>query len=650
MKRFLNTKMIFPLLAVVLVLASACVFKKYLGQGKVSTFGKYQGYSEAIYDGNQRFSDYLTLSNGTRLAYDLILPTQNGVPAAKPLPVLFKYTPYLRTFTIFDQAGNNLISKLFHLGWKERAYLRVRYWFGERGNLMDPVFRTKYLENLLKHGYAVIVVERPGTGASFGIMNASFEVGAKEVNEILNWIAAQSWCNGKIGMYGDSFQAMIQFAAAATGNPHLKAIFPTSSGFDTYSSVSYPGGVYNKAFGSFFSWSTSFLETVPTPVDADKDGALLAQARQERRGATLGKQSEIWLKKFPFRDSTTPEGDRIWEGPGNLYPLLDRINQSGIPVYLTTGWYDLFSGAGDMFRWHANLTGPKRLLVRPADHSTVEKNQFDLDFGAETHRWFDYWLKGIDNGIMSEPSIYYYVMGASQKEAWQTATHWPPAGRKETTYYFAEGKIGSVSSVNDGFLQPEPPGREAAADVYAVDYSTTSGKHSRWQAVNWPRNYPDLRTNDQKSLTYTTAPLESDLEVTGHPVVRLWFITDAPDLDFFVYLEEVDGNRAAYLTEGNLRASHRALSKAPFNNLGLPYHRHYKSELAPIPAGEPVELVFDLLPISYLFRAGTRIRITVTCADADNFDTSVIDPAPNLRLLRDADHPSSIRLPVIQPR
>jgi len=159
-----------------------------------------------------------------------------------------------------------------------------------------------------------------------------------------------------------------------------------------------------------------------------------------------------------------------------------------------------------------------------------------------------------------------------------------------------------------------------------------------------------MQANDQKALTFTTSPLESDLEVTGHPIVRLWFVTDAPDLDFFVYLEAVDGNRSTYLTEGNLRASHRALSKAPFNNLGLPYHRHYKSELAPIPAGEPVELIFDLLPTSHLFRAGTRIRITVTCADADNFDTPVIDPAPNLRLLRDMDHPSSIQLPVIQPR
>lgn len=651
MKNTKNKVAIVSLIILVIVLALFFLNKRRIGGEKVSRFGKYQGYSEAIYDGNERRSDYLKLSDGTRLAYDLYLPTKKGVSADKPLPVLFKYTPYLRTFTIFDKDGKNIIADLFNLGWKEKAYLRVRYWFDKRGHLMDAVFRNKYLKNMLKHGYAVIVVERPGTGASFGVMNASFEVGAKEVNEILDWIAAQKWCNGNIGMYGDSFQAMIQFAAAVTSNPHLKALFPTSSGFDTYSSVTYPGGVLNKTFASFFSWSTSFLEQVVTPVDSDKNGSLLAAARKERTGSTLGKQSEVWFRKFPFRDSTTSDGNKIWEGAANLYPLLDRINKSGIPVYMTTGWYDLFSGAHDMFLWYANLTVLKRLLVRPADHSEVEKDQFDLDFGAEVHRWFDYWLKGIDNGIMKELPIYYYIMGGSNKGAWQTNHQWPLANQKLPRFYFGEGKTGSVASINDGFLRPESPGHKEAADAYTVDYSTTSGKYSRWYAVNWPRNYPNMRANDEKALTYTTPPLESDMEITGHPVIHLWFVTDAPDLDFFVYLEEVGGSgKSTYITEGNLRSSHRKLSKAPYNNLGLPYHTHYRSDLEPIPAGKPVELILNLLPTSYRFPKGSRIRITVAFADADNFETPVLNPAPKIKLLRDTAHASFIELPVIHGR
>jgi putative CocE/NonD family hydrolase len=215
----------------------------------------------------------------------------------------------------------------------------------------------------------------------------------------------------------------------------------------------------------------------------------------------------------------------------------------------------------------------------------------------------------------------------------------------------AEGKTRSITSTNDGFLRPEPSGRKDAADAYTVDYSTTSGKYSRWVAVNWPRNYPNMQANDQKALTYTTSPLETEVEVSGHPVVHLWLTTDAPDLDAFVYLEEVGRNgKSTYITEGNMRASHRALSKAPYNNLGLPYHSHYKGDLAPIPAGEPVELVFNSMPTSYRFHKGNRIRITVAFADADNFETPVINPAPKLRLLRDMNHPSFVQLPVVQSR
>jgi predicted acyl esterase len=103
-----------------------------------------------------------------------------------------------------------------------------------------------------------------------------------------------------------------------------------------------------------------------------------------------------------------------------------------------------------------------------------------------------------------------------------------------------------------------------------------------------------------------------------------------------------------YLTEGNLRASHRKAGRAPYHNLGLPYHSYYQSDLELIPAGNPVELVFSLLPVSYRFHRGSRIRITIAFADADNFETPVIDPAPKLQLLRDINHPSFIQFPIVQ--
>jgi putative CocE/NonD family hydrolase len=613
---------------------------------RASAFGIYQGYSKQSYDGVRRTSDYLSLRDGLRLAYDLILPTQQGVVTRERLPVLFKYTPYLRTWTIFDEDGHNRIADFIELDWKTRAMLRVRYWLSKDGHLFDSLFRTHWLEPMVKHGYAVVVVERPGTGASFGVMNPSFEANAREIDEILDWIAAQPWSNGKIGMYGDSYQAMVQFPAAATGNPHLKAIFPASAPLEVYDDIQYRGGVYNRAFSQFFAGAAAHLETLVTPVDSDRDGELLAQALEQRRSETLRERLDLSSQEAAYRDSVTSDGVNIWEGPVALHPFIERINRSRVAVYLTGGWYDIFASA--QLLWFHNLTVPKRLTIRPLDHTGMDKTDFDLDYEAEAHRWFDYWLKDIQNGIMDEPGLHYSVLGAPADRAWRASRQWPLAGHEPTPLYLARGESGTVASVNDGLLTRQAPEAADASDAYTVDYTTTTGVRSRWSAVNWPRDYPDMRANDAKALTYTTPPLPTDVEVVGYPIAHLWLAADAPDLDVFVYLEHVDRSGAStYVTEGTLRASHRALSEAPFKNLGLPFHSHYRSDLAPLPEGKPVELAIALLPTGYRFPKGSRIRIALAFADRDNFDTPVLNPPPELRVLRDSAHASFVTLPIV---
>jgi putative CocE/NonD family hydrolase len=414
-----------------------------------------------------------------------------------------------------------------------------------------------------------------------------------------------------------------------------------------YSSVMYPGGVYCTGFTSVLSRSTRVLEKMIVPVDSDPTGEQLAEILLERRERTLSDVAATRFRSAPYRDSANPHprGDKLWEDQ-SLYSLLDRINRSRVAIYNSVGWFDLF--ARDGLLWHANLTGPRRLHVRPLFHNEMGKFQRDLDFAAEVYRWFDYWLKGIENGIMDEPPVHYYVMGPKDSSVWRTAGQWPLPSQQAQRFYLAEGRADSVASTNDGSLGPEPPSEPEASDAYTVDYSTTSGPHARWSAVLKGGAYPELRANAEKGLTYTSPPLESDVEVTGHPVLSLWIVTDAPDLDLFAYLQEVrpDG-RAWYISEGNLRASHRRLNRPPFDNMGLPYHRSYEEDMAPIPAGEPVQLVFDLLPVSKLFRKGNSIRLVITCADADNFETPALDPPPQLRMLRSASHASFVDLPVV---
>jgi hypothetical protein len=134
--------------------------------------------------------------------------------------------------------------------------------------------------------------------------------------------------------------------------------------------------------------------------------------------------------------------------------------------------------------------------------------------------------------------------------------------------------------------------------------------------------------------------------MTGHPVVQLWVTSNADDGDFFVYLEQVspDGT-STYVCEGELRASHRRLSSPPFDNLGLPYQRHHEADRMAI-ADEPAQLAFDLSPMSWVFAAGTRIRVAIACTDADNAPAPVLDPAPVVSVHRHGVHASFIDIPV----
>jgi uncharacterized protein len=611
----------------------------------ISKFGQYQGYTQKVYDGYKRSSDYMSLANETRLAYDLFLPTKKGIIAQQPLPVLFLYTPYLRVFTVFDKSGKSTLIDLEAMAWYESDFLRLRSWLSPNGNLIDAIFRRKWLKRMLDSGYAVFVAERPGTGASFGKVDLSNAAMAKESDEILNWMAGQPWCDGNIGMFGDSIQAQVQFAAASTGNPHLKAIMPASTWFDNYSATMYPGGIYDKAFGSFFVWSQKLLDSpLITPVDTDPHGVLLAEALSERRSATTADVAHNIFPKVPFRDSRTPGGLNLWD-QSFLLPHLDRINRSGVPVYLFNGWFDLL--ARDNFLIYANLGVPKRLTVRPTDHSNIDRTAADLDFGTESQRWFDYWLKGIDNGIMEEPPIHYYLLNGNKQTAWQTSNEWPLKDQQSQRYYLAaRGRMGQASGRTSGSLRLELPEAQTNSDSYTVDYTTSSGLKTRWVAVEQAHQYTDMRGNDAKSMTYTTAPLEKSIKVIGHPIVEIWLCSQAADLDAFVYLEEVDqAGNSTYVTEGNLRASHRALAQPSFDNLGLPYHTHFLNDQKSIPADEPVELVFDLLPTAYQFSKGKSIRLTLAFADADNFDTPVLEPVPILQLLRDAGHLSYVEIP-----
>jgi uncharacterized protein len=558
-----------------------------------------------VADSFVRSSRYVTVRDGTRIALDLYRPARRGVELVEPLPVV----------------------------WTQERYHRARF---EGGRLVTRLDTEPWLKLLIRLGYVVGVADLRGSGASFGSRRSLvLDQDSWDAHDVTEWLAARSWSNGRVGMFGKSFMGLTQYLAASTAPPHLVAILPEKTLFDLYA-FAHAGGVFREDYGRAWGAHITELDTIrpAAPVDEDADGTLLACAIEEHRA-----NCDVFsvFADLPFRDSARGvERPYDEQSPATR---LDAIGRSGVAVLQIAGWHDMWPR--DALLWHRNLPNPRRLVIGPWPHTQDGGWQLFM----ERLRWFDYWLKGQDNGVMEEASIRYFTIGAPRDRVWRSTASWPLSAARPTDFHF-RADSGTAGSGSLGRDAPAGPG---GADEWTVDYTATTGQGSRWRnGYGLEFGYPDMAANDARGLTYTTAPLERDLEVTGHPVATIWVSCSANDVDLFVYLEEIGrGGRSVYVSEGVLRASHRAVEDPPYDNLGLPWHASRQACVSRLPRSEPVELVMDLHPVSRVFRAGRRIRVTLTGADADNSHTPIQVPPPRITVHTSRRHPSRIVLPVV---
>lgn len=570
---------------------------------KVSRPGVYQGYSPVLYDGYVLNSRYVAMRDGTRIAVDIIRPTQKGAVVTRKLPVIWMNTPYNRRTT-----DGGLTAELYP------------------GAAMG----------LVKYGYVVVVADMRGNYASFGkAVHANRNEWSPwaywDAYDLTEWLARQDWSDSKIGMWGCSATGHSQWQAVATRPPHLKAVFPMSAPSEYYDW----GGV-----GPYEAPNQPYPGAVPAqdaqavPVDGDSGGALLDAARQEHR-------YNIEPGLMPYRDSVAPDlaaklgwkNYRYWLEANTLAHLAD-INKSGIPAYQTANYgEDLRVKLGVMVKLRS-VTNPIKLVLGPDRHCTWTSdykksaiNHFNPTI--EELRWFDYWLKGVPNGIMDQPPIYYYTYNLPEAQAWHYAWQWPLPTQRNVAYYLGGGAS----------LDRTAPAGAGGKDDYTVDYGVT------------PAN------RNARGMTYTSPALATDMPMTGHPVLHLWVSSTATDGDFLAALADIgpDGTVTSLpgTDDGQLRASHRKLSPPPYDNLGLPYHRSYAADVTPLVPGQPVELTFDLAPISWVFKAGHHIRLIVSCVGAPHKEqppvTPVRTPAPVVTFYRDAAHRSYLDMPGSAP-
>ncbi|MGQ9427341.1 CocE/NonD family hydrolase [Gilvimarinus sp. F26214L] len=561
-----------------------------MGGEKVSRPSAYSGYSREQYDGYEMTSRYIPMRDGTRIAVDIFRPTSEGEQAAEQLPVLWMHTPYNR-----------------------RNY---------GPGLTAENYPGKALK-LAKYGYIVAVADFRGLYASFG-RNAGFNRGEWQDHarwdayDITEWLAAQPWSSGKVGMWGCSATGGSQMQALSTAPPSLKAVFPMSCEWDVYPFANYggmapPEGVPTRVMRG---GSREARDRLAAPVDGDEDRSLLnaAIAEHENNIETAG--------YTPFRDSTAENFDSQWWLQSSPHTYKDTIEESGIAIYTAANLDEEGPGYGPPLIFN-NLSNPLKFVLGPATHCdwTTVEDETGFDILVEELRFFDHWLKGVENGIMEEAPVTYYTYNLDSSSigipGWHTAETWPLPNQQLTEF-----KLGKASLVRDGELE------EGATSV-TVDYEVD---HDNF----W-----------ENGLQFVTAPLEEDVQITGHPVLKLWLSSTAQDADVVARIDDVapDGTTTYRTVEGRLRASLRKTTEAPYNNLGLPYHPFTEASRQPLVPGEAVELEFDFYVISNVFKAGHQIRLTLNFADARA--TPRLEPAPDVTVHYGGEKGSTLILPVI---
>ena len=575
------------------------------------------------------------MRDGVKIAVDVWLP--EGIEPGMKLPTVIRATRY----------------------W--RAQDRVGASIAQRSNFEEA-------NRFNSAGYVLVLVDARGSGASFGMRR--FEMAEDEVRdygEVVDWIIAQPWSNGRVGAYGVSYAGNTAEMLSVNGHPAVKAIAPLFNDFDNFGHLIFPGGILTVGFLEDWSNRVRLMDmndicalsevegsscgqllgeiSGVKPVDGDTDYSMLNSAVSEHQANTVPFEAAL---EYEFRDDPFgPFGETNVGHRRSTSGHLPQIESSGVAMFIRVGWQDAGTVNGALGRFNT-ISNSQQVLIGPWDHGA--KNDADPfepeeksvqpdpdDQFTEMVLFFDSHLK--EGGSEKTPTeISYYTLGSGN---WTTTEVWPPEGFETKTWYFKE----------DGGLELDAPRVAEANDLYTVDFSATTGVQNRWYTNGGAGDvvYPDRAEEDRKLLTYTSDPMSSDVEITGHPLVTLFVDSETPDAAFIVYLEVVAPNgRVTYVTEGQLRGVMRAVTEAePLYRKYGPHRSELRDDALPLVPGEIAEIDFDLWATSVLVREGYRIRIALAGADADTFlryprDGSV----PQWTVHRSTTHASRIDLPM----
>jgi putative CocE/NonD family hydrolase len=511
------------------------------------------------YRGVTTQSLYIPMRDDVKVAIDVMRP--RSAPADLKLPTILIIARYWRSFALRGFSPSN------------RAPI------GPRQPLPDF---------LVVHGYAVVVADSRGSGASTGSTPYPFnEQELQDYREVVDWIISQPWSDGYVGATGISYEGIAAELLTVAHPAAARVVVPRQADIDQYAEFLFPGGIpaewliqtwqhTNEALDQNrlpAEWTSSQSEDRSVfyrvaarlsrfaikgvrPVDADTDGTQLRQAIAEHAGNA---DVSAYSRAITYRDDPFgPSGVTVDDFSNARYR--EQIERSGAAVFSWGSWLDGCTADG-VIRRFATYSNPQRAVIGPWSHGYLnhgspycgpgEKLRPSLkQLWQELVEYLDYYLQGRGRETLAEKKLFYYTLG---EEAWKVTDVWPPAGTTMARWYLAAANA----------LSREGPGQDEDTDFYAVDFEATTGLTNRWRSQDGVTRviYRNRAAADERLLTYTSPALTLDMEITGHPVVTLYVASTAADGAFYVYLEDVDEDgRVTYLTEGQLRALHRRIS------------------------------------------------------------------------------------------
>ena len=578
--------------------------------------------------GIQRFKDVkVPLRNGLYVYADVFRPAREG-----KFPVIMNCGPYGRAFYHHSIAND--------ADFDAHEEMEERYF---QGNSEGQVFENHETANTVDwvpHDYVLMRVDGPGSGKNPGTLAPWGIETAEAFRDAIDWAGEQSWCNGNVGLWGMSYYAMNQHAAASLQPKHLKAMIAIGTDVDLYDEVAYTGGILNEEF--FVHWYRA--------------GVLAAVCGEPNAVDFVG-----MLKGAAFRDSDTTAAF----GPRSTIMMSPDMSKVKVPLWAIacTTHMAHFHQLGSSEAYLATNTACKKIdfwedwFTKPYSRTAI----------ADHRAFFDHWLKGVDNGIMDKPPVRLEIRSGKGASYLQEENEWPIARTTYPRWFFdATPSDWKGDEYRNDFLRlsATPPTVERQADYSAeIPLEWRTGMPPCFLPVKPPSVLEIWKTG----ISFISEPVTEDMVFAGYGKAKLWVSSTSEDMDIYVSLRILDeeGREVAYagpitmgmnvpnypLAKGWLKVSHRKIDVSRSTDYTVK-HTHRKIDYAPLKANEVVPVEIEIIPNTALIRKGYRIRVDVQPFDGvdhgprHGYDATYHDRARNT-IYTGPDRPGFIQLPIV---